>query len=73
MGTCRTCGAEIRWMRTPAGKAIPLDFEPDPDGNVVIRHRPAGAVAVVLGKGHPVQETRYMPHHATCPNWKDKS
>lgn len=24
-GTCRGCGAEIAWYRTPKGKAIPLD------------------------------------------------
>lgn len=67
MSTCRSCDAEIRWARTIAGKAMPLNRDPDPNGNVVLRD----GVAVVLG---PLERTiaeeegelLLMPHHATC-------
>ena len=36
MGTCRSCGAGIRWARTLKGKAIPLDPSPVDDGNLVV-------------------------------------
>jgi len=67
---CRACDAEIMWVRTVAGKAMPLDIEPDPNGNVVLR----AGVAVVLGPlertiAEEEGETLRMPHHATCPNW----
>ena len=66
MNACRSCGAEIRWVRTAAnGKAMPLDALPTPAGNVEIT--PAGAVVhaqATLDGGE-----RWMPHHATCPNW----
>jgi len=28
MKTCKGCGAEIRWIKTEAGKAMPLDANP---------------------------------------------
>lgn len=62
---CRACGAPIRWVRTTRGKSMPLDAEPDPTGNVTIE----GGVAVVHGQP-PITGPVYMPHHATCPNWK---
>ena len=70
MGACRSCGDEIRWARTVAGKAMPLDLEPNPNGNVVLRD----GVAVVLGPlertiAEEEGETLRMPHHATCPTW----
>jgi hypothetical protein len=45
MTTCRSCPARIRWVTTLAGKPMPLDWDPTPDGNVipVRRHKhPAG-------------------------------
>lgn len=70
MGTCRSCDAEITWARTAAGKAMPLDRLPDPNGNVVLRD----GVAIVLGPleraiAEEEGETLRMPHHATCPTW----
>lgn len=85
---CRACDAEIRWARTANGKAIPLDAEPNPDGNVLLDYSgddettgsAAGGtgspIAHVIGKNgvpldlaHLGADPRYMPHHATCPNW----
>ena len=28
MTRCKGCGAEIRWIKTAAGKNMPLDFQP---------------------------------------------
>lgn len=79
--TC-SCGAEILLIPTFSGwglsppKMMPLDVEPNPDGNVVIE--PAeGAIpprARVLKRGQaqslPPDRLRYMPHFATCPDVK---
>jgi hypothetical protein len=80
---CRSCKAPILWSRTMNGKSIPLDYEPNADGNVVLE--PQGARnglletrAVVLGNGtlelaaaQAGGHTLYMPHHATCPHGMD--
>lgn len=70
MSTCRSCNAEIRWERTAAGKRIPLDPEPVPDGNLFI-----GGDGLVrsyhglpLGVGLEDEPARYVTHFATCPN-----
>lgn len=74
METCRYCRARIVWARTHAGKLMPLDADPDPDGNVMLTRREgAGPEATVLGPGDPLfmpeGMTRHMPHFATCPNY----
>ena len=28
MSTCKGCGAEVLWVKTPAGKSMPLDAAP---------------------------------------------
>lgn len=65
MSACRSCGAPIRWAKTEAGKAMPLDETPAADGNVII----VGGIARVLAKGALVQPgiDRYVAHWATCP------
>lgn len=75
---CRACDAPIIWAVTERGKAMPLDADPDPAGNVIMTgankvgsNGHAGPEIKVLGNtadmfgGEP--EVRYMPHHATCP------
>lgn len=71
MARCRACGAELEWVRTEAGKAMPLDPGPAAEGNVVIR----ADRAVVLG---PLEvaavalegvEVLRLAHFVTCPNW----
>ena len=71
--TCRSCGAEILWARTVAGKAIPLDAEPRPDGNV--RIAPIGGIDAALVLTDPAERAAaqiegpvYVTHFATCPN-----
>lgn len=68
---CRSkrCGELIRWRRTAANdKLMPIDLEPNPDGNIVID---GDGKAVVLG---PLERELavadgtelYMSHFATC-------
>lgn len=84
---CRSCNARILWgqlidasgerQRKPDGKfkAIPVDFEPSPAGNVVLFDRHGdettrGIVARVLRRGEspPPGAKLRTPHFATCPN-----
>jgi hypothetical protein len=63
---CGSCGALIAWVRTAAGKRMPIDFEPTEDGNVVIE--PDGVVHVLKAGEFPVPgEARHTSHFATCP------
>lgn len=67
---CNYCHAPIRWLKTGAGKNMPVDAVPDPArGNVLI----VGGLAAVLGPG-PARGARatgkqlYLHHAATCPH-----
>lgn len=64
---CSACGAPIRWERTEKGKAMPLNQEPDPKGNVILKPYADGMRAHILHKDEAdLPGTRFMPHHATC-------
>lgn len=79
MSRCRSCGAEIIWIRTKAGKQMPVDtkterFIADPEGDRLY----------VMNDGHTMRGTPVRPgeenaagvssghtsHFATCPNAK---
>jgi hypothetical protein len=69
MPTCRSCGAEIQWVRTAKG-AMPLDAEPTERGNIVV-HRadqitvyPSAEIAAAAGVR---PEDLRISHFATCP------
>lgn len=71
MSRCRSCRGQLRWERTEAGKAIPLDANPNREGNVIIQNDKA----VVLGKIAAAQarldgRVLFMPHFSTCPERK---
>ena len=74
---CRGCSAAIRWEVTEAGKRIPIDWTPNPAGNIVILfERGTGYVAKVFKDAAAAEaaypgEERWYPHHATCPRVKD--
>lgn len=34
--TAKRCGAEIVWTRTEAGRNMPVDVEPDPQGSIEV-------------------------------------
>lgn len=63
---CRTCGAEIFFVVTGAGKRMPLDAAPVATGNVVI----AGERVRVLRKGEAHEGPRYQAHFVVCPGAK---
>lgn len=80
---CNSCSAHILWaqvldekgerQRKPNGrfKAMPVDFAPVPNGNVVLFHRPGqGIVCIVLRRGElPAAGVRLrVSHFSTCPN-----
>jgi hypothetical protein len=73
---CRRCQARIRWAFTPAGRRMPLDADPDPEGNVYWGPTPEDphrlarvdrdlVAAALTGQ---LSGDVYMPHHATCGN-----
>jgi hypothetical protein len=79
-GTCRSCGAPILWVKTEAGKAIPLDPDPIEGGNIIISVQGRGVeVAHVeteiekrarLACPIPAGRTAFISHFATCPQAK---
>lgn len=62
MAFCRTCNAVIEWHKTPAGKNIPVDPDPHPDGNLYMDD-PA-RMAVGAPGSHP---RMFRSHFVTCP------
>lgn len=63
---CRSCQAPIRWKLTEAGKRMPIDRDPVPDGNVVLLD---GDRVHVLHADEVADDVpRYVSHFATCPN-----
>ena len=67
---CRSCGASIFWGRTEAGRSMPVDVGPHPEGRVVLYDRGGSVIARALKRGEepkPGEVTR-RPHHMTCPH-----
>lgn len=69
MSTCRSCGARITWLRTMAGKAVPVDEDPVPDGNIVVLGD--SDTCQMLKKGEETTKPRYISHFATCPQARE--
>ena len=77
MSKCKKCGAEIKWIKTIAGKSMPCNPSPvtywqreKAQGKVVT---PNGEVISCEFEGDASQATGigYIPHFATCPNAAD--
>lgn len=73
--TCQSCRAPIRWCVTETGKAIPVDYTPRRDGNLVLVDHGDRVVASVapsalplLAPVTPITAVRYVSHFATCPH-----
>lgn len=68
MANCRSCGAEIIWARTVAGRLIPLDAEPAERPKGIFRLEEAlldgGPQIAISAASDPV----YISHFATCPH-----
>ena len=68
------CTASIRRVLTVAGKRMPLDPDPVPDANVVVRRMTDGAIRAVVLAGHEERdpdEPTYRSHFVTCPDADD--
>lgn len=53
---CKSCRAAIRWARTTAGRAIPLDYLPDDAGRFVVERRGRDVIAVEVRELLPLDE-----------------
>ncbi len=69
---CSSCGAEILWVKTEAGRSMPLDIAPVANGNVSIG---GDDVATYHSKAQLIEAakdnllpTLYISHFATCPH-----
>ena len=78
MSVCRGCGCAIDWIKTTAGKNMPVDPEPvfviEGDG----RDRfVTDDGAVIVGRVARLEEesrelpVAFVPHGKTCPNAED--
>lgn len=75
MSYCRGCGREIEWIRTTAGKNMPVDPEPvfviESDGT---NRFVTDDGAVIIGRCATREEesrdlpVAFVPHWKTCPN-----
>lgn len=54
---CRSCGAEIHWVRMMSGKKMPVDVRHQ---TVVVEHP--------TEPGLYITKVGYTSHFATCPN-----
>jgi hypothetical protein len=61
---CKFCGGRIRFVTVESGRAMPVNLDPDPAGNVVMEE----GIARVLTAEQRRHWTgpRLMPHTATC-------
>ena len=70
MSVCKSCGAEILWVKTESGKAMPLDAKPvdgtKVDGTCIVDHGVAKFGAIDCPRDTP----QFVSHFATCPNAK---
>ena len=76
-GVCRNCGRQILWIRTTAGKSMPVDPE------IISYRRPGlgrkGTERIVTQTGEVVcadkvdsslaEGNGYISHFATCPGY----
>ena len=68
MSRCRSCGAEIKWIKMRSGKSMPVDpelytfakFSETPDTFITSSGETVKGIPAIIMKG-------YIPHWATCP------
>ena len=74
MSKCRSCGAEIKWIKMASGKSMPVDAKPI---SFVLTHPgEEKALTLVTDEGKIARgyydpsgdKTGYTSHFATCPN-----
>lgn len=77
MAKCRSCGRPIVWAKTLAGRSMPVDTDPDPEGNLLLVEVDEDVKAVISISGL-TEEARQAAqrvgvvlrtsHFATCPD-----
>lgn len=65
---CRSCGAAIHWVVTPAGKRMPVNA-----GLVTVVKNESKRIVLITEKGETISDAQpgdkgYVSHFATCPN-----
>jgi hypothetical protein len=68
MAKCKSCNARILWARTNDGKSMPVNHEPVPDGNIVLRDGRAIVLTAAQLAVADDDQPRFKAHFATCPN-----
>ena len=71
MAKCKSCGADIIWIKTKNGRSTPCDAKPIP-----FRESFSGGMKLVTKAGDVVpgnydgtsDDFAYISHFATCPN-----
>ena len=77
-GVCRSCGAKILWIRTSAGKNMPVNPQivhyrlpkPDEKGTSKIVTLCGEVVSAIETDAENSEYGGYISHFATCPNAK---
>lgn len=72
MSYCKSCGAEIKWIKTKAGKNMPVDAQKHiiikGEGKDVLVTESGEIVRGTLTDAEHGNCTGYISHFATCPN-----
>jgi hypothetical protein len=68
MSRCRSCQAHIIWAVTDTGRRMPVDPDPDPQGNLTVWATGEGWRVSVITEDWPESRPRFRPHFATCPD-----
>ena len=73
MSKCKSCGAEIKWIKTKSGRAMPVDPECHSmfrcDGSAVLITEDGEVIKGELCSFEQgANATGYFSHFATCPN-----
>lgn len=73
MSKCKSCGAEIIWIKTANGKSMPCDPEAHfvserSDGNETFVMRDGRVVKGFRAYGDATSPVGYISHFATCPS-----
>jgi len=78
MAKCKSCGAEIDFIKTKQGKFLPVNLpsitvKPDPLGNIMaVLEDGTVTKATQVGDAYEgYQEQGYIAHWATCPAAKE--
>lgn len=69
---CRACGAEIMFIKTIAGKTMPVDakslyFVPDASGTPYVLIDGTVGRGLAASQDEPGAKIGYISHFATCP------